>query len=296
MLLANFLLITAVVAVAFAFSGPHRLAATALAFIAFLVASVTYFPSSTLRRLGFMLLSQKAHTTRSRPSILYLRSFTSDKEFFGAGGLTSEYEVTRILHRIGPVISFGRPREATMGIGGLRKYATNDQWQQAVVDELKKCRFVIIEIGTSEGLRWEVQQVVESVPPDRILLFVPHRVDVRLLGRKKNASYDRFRERFSSLIPSLPACMKGAEFIRFDEGARPYLLSTHGVSWWTRMRCIFRGDDVPRYLEMLRPLFVETDTRRMRVFASISEVIVIVLALWLILKYVAGAWLVPTPC
>jgi hypothetical protein len=154
-----------------------------------------------------------------RAPVLYLRSFSADRR---AGGY--ERRVGGSLSKLGPVVAAGRPEEklpATTYIA--RGYLANDRWQDRVVDLMRRAQLVVLQVGTSEALTWELTQVVRLVRPDQLLVCLG-RNRVRWLrgGDDAKSRYRQFREQYGRLFPKgLPAEMQGSVFITFGPDWTP---------------------------------------------------------------------------
>jgi hypothetical protein len=124
--------------------------------------------------------------------VLYLRSFKDDGALrvmdmqfrshrmpsWGAGdsvvqsGFTREEQIVAALREIGPVVAVGKPDEPLPEAGAIRTYRPPDQWQDTVLEFMRRARFVFIVLGSGEGLVWELSQALRIVPPERLALVV----------------------------------------------------------------------------------------------------------------------------
>ena len=115
--------------------------------------------------------------TDPRRPIVYLRSFRDDEiaaKFAPQPKVATEEEMlTTVLAEIGPVIAIGRPGEPSPQIGAARFYVEDDRWQRRVNELVCTAQLVVARAGDTQGLRWELEQVVQQVPPTRFLLIVP---------------------------------------------------------------------------------------------------------------------------
>ena len=120
-----------------------------------------------------------------RPPILYLRSFADDGEALigeqswwmrrGAAlgaVVTAEQEMAELLAAIGPVVAIGKPGEPLPELGAARLYVSDDQWQAKVQELMKKARLVVVRVGASPGLLWEIEQAFAHLPRQRLVLAV----------------------------------------------------------------------------------------------------------------------------
>jgi TM2 domain-containing membrane protein YozV len=120
-----------------------------------------------------------------RPPVLYLRSFADDRNaLMGeqsflerrgaviAAPVTPEQEMADILDSIGPVVAIGKPGEPLPELGAARLYVTDDQWQAKVQDLMRRASLVVVRLGSSPGLLWEIEQALAHLPRQRLVLAV----------------------------------------------------------------------------------------------------------------------------
>jgi hypothetical protein len=143
----------------------------------------------------------------ARPPILYLRSFMDDpmaaripekseaNTFLPSLSLTTEEEVVaNILKRVGPCIAIGRPGENLSSLGFSRRYLSNDEWQDVVLESMRKARLVIMRAGNTKGFWWEVKRAREYVEPQLLIFLIPFESQNTLSLIPKSDSYEIFRQ------------------------------------------------------------------------------------------------------
>lgn len=173
----------------------------------------------------------------TRAPIVYLRSFLFDgclsqddsREYAASFGISLPYaseeeKITKCFFEIGPVIAIGNPKEALPELGAIRLYVSHDDWKTVVTDLIQRARFVILRIGTTKGLVWEIDNVIKNCAPEVVLLFNPSVGDVKKKGKKNHKPdlYEDFRQLVNSKFPHpLPEEMGGARFIFFNENWVP---------------------------------------------------------------------------
>jgi hypothetical protein len=147
----------------------------------------------------------------SRAPIVYLRPFEVDRT-----AIPFETLITGALKDLGPVVAVGRPGEGLPAAPRIaRAYLTDDQWQDRVTDLIGRARLVVAQIGTSEGLVWELIQAVHLLRPEQLLLCLGAR-------RHTNLRYQQFREQTSPIFPrGLPDHVRGSGFITFGPDWAP---------------------------------------------------------------------------
>ncbi|MEZ5843538.1 MAG: hypothetical protein R3D27_07370 [Hyphomicrobiaceae bacterium] len=70
-------------------------------------------------------------------------------------------------------LAIGRPGERLPASGAVRLYAWEEIWQDAVLELIARARLVILRMGRSKGLSWEIDQVLGAhAGADLILLTV----------------------------------------------------------------------------------------------------------------------------
>jgi len=119
-----------------------------------------------------------------RPPVLYLRSFRDDgvsllaeqggalrRRLMGALRLPApEERMARILSRVGPLVAIGKPGEPLPELGAARLYVAHDQWQQKVTELMRRAALVVVRVGSSPGVLWEIEQALQQLPRQRLVL------------------------------------------------------------------------------------------------------------------------------
>jgi uncharacterized membrane protein YhaH (DUF805 family) len=175
----------------------------------------------------------------SRRPILYLRSFALDAQV-GRPSLpermlgtipfrNAEQRLTYGLGGLGPVIAIGRPGEQLPALGAARFYVSHDRWQQKVADVVKVSQLVVWATGITEGLRWEISHLIQSLPPEKLILWAhPHLLPMNEAERE--AEWARFRASLGGLFPRpLPERLGETRFICFNANSEPIPVGPHGM-------------------------------------------------------------------
>jgi hypothetical protein len=138
------------------------------------------------RKKSILLPSSEELINISDP-IVYLRSFKDDSISSGFSGVsikaintyrpkafvTGEEKLIKKLSSMGRVVAIGKPREQLPELGAERVYVRDDEWQRVVAGWMDRARLVVLRIGGTEGLWWEVQEAIRRVKPERLLFLVP---------------------------------------------------------------------------------------------------------------------------
>jgi hypothetical protein len=126
-----------------------------------------------------------------------------------------------LLRRFAPVLAIGRPGEAAPPPGALRFQVTDARWQATVESIVPCCQLIVWVSGHTSGLRWEIEHLVKSLPPQRLLLW-PH-VGIHQWSRKRRAvEWERFLDGHGDVFPkALPRDIAGIRFIAFEADWTP---------------------------------------------------------------------------
>ena len=94
----------------------------------------------------------------------------------------------------------GKPGEDFPRLGAARFYVDHTHWQAKVRDIVRVARLVVWVTGTTEGLKWELGHLRQSLPPDRLILWAhPHVLG--LSGQAKQEEWARFLNTVGSILP-----------------------------------------------------------------------------------------------
>jgi TM2 domain-containing membrane protein YozV len=123
-----------------------------------------------------------------RAPVIYLRSFQDDVKspVGGALGLwlkvpmyffptSFEQELAAIMNRVGPFVAVGRPGERLPELGANRFYFSDEEWQTRVAELVQTAQLTVILCGPTPSLWWEIDHVLDSVSPQRVVLLIPER-------------------------------------------------------------------------------------------------------------------------
>lgn len=186
-----------------------------------------------------------------RPPVVYLRSFKADAQEDRKLYLQSEPQeekLASVFSKVGPFIALGQPGESFPVLGATRMYVGTD-WQTSVTDMIARARLVVLRVGATNSLLWEVGYLKREVKPERLLFVIPR-------GRKNYKEFRAMAQRFFPLpLPEYPiwkssrARIKGLIYFEPDWTAR----------FITFKHMLLRGsimDPLPRALqEALQPVY-----------------------------------------
>lgn len=171
-----------------------------------------------------------------RAPIVFVRSFQDEQDDYSLTGYNKslksmdtdalsnnnvwgpgfQLQFNTLLESIGPYIAIGRPGENLAGIGAARVYVSDDDWQDKILEYFHRSQMVIMRAGKTQGLHWELEQLVEMQKPQNILLILPH----------TQADYQEFRQWANDVLPKpLPADKPDARFLLFRQDWTPQPLT-----------------------------------------------------------------------
>ncbi len=192
---------------------------------------------ATQIRLGYQptRVLQKA----KHPPVLFLRSFKFDalssalpwwqaRMPINANLPTPELNLAQMISRHAPVLAIGKPNEFAPPFGAVRFYVRRDIWQRTIEAIVPLCQFVVWTSGHTEGLRWEIQHLRDTLPPRKLLIWV--HANIGKQGKtQRDAEWSKFREAFGDVFPKpLPADAASTRFIAFEDDWTPIAIPGPG--------------------------------------------------------------------
>lgn len=96
------------------------------------------------------------------------------KGWFSIGN-PEEQKICTALDWAGPMIAVGVPGEQLAPDGAARFYLPRHDWHATVTEMMLRARLVVLVLGDSEGVAWELAEAFRVVPPERLVLVVPVR-------------------------------------------------------------------------------------------------------------------------
>lgn len=118
-----------------------------------------------------------------RRKILLLRSFKDDeiicyKRFktpIGEVVMARRFEqgIAGPLGAYGPVIAIGKPGEEMPQIGAARTYLSEADWQPTVLRWMGEALALVMIVGDTEWIRWELDRILELRRDRHLLLLLP---------------------------------------------------------------------------------------------------------------------------
>jgi hypothetical protein len=169
---------------------------------------------------------------------LYLRSFHFDalssavpkwqEQLLNVAMPTAELNLVQMIWRHAPVLAIGRPGETTPPVGAVRFYVRQDIWKQTVEAVASLCPLIVWTTGQTEGLKWEIKHLRETLPPRKLLLWL-HFNAGKFSAAERAAEWSKFRENYRDIFPKpLPDETAQARFVAFDDTWTPILIPGKG--------------------------------------------------------------------
>lgn len=121
-----------------------------------------------------------------RPPILLLRSFQDDgifvenERYWGHRFLGIRDEQIRLeeviaenLYPYGPLIALSNPDDALPPLGAARENVDNPVWQRTVEQFMEQASKIVLIIGVTQSLRWEVNRILSRGFKEKCLFVFP---------------------------------------------------------------------------------------------------------------------------
>lgn len=156
--------------------------------LGYAVALVVALQLLTQARRRAALDASRARERDGRPFLLYLRSFRDDEAKVVTHSSPRHTLVESILARRrerfeevlvwhlwrhGPVTAVGHPRERLPRLGAAREYLSDEEWQATVGQRIRAAAHVVVVLGRTRGLAWEMGEVRRAAALPKVVLVVP---------------------------------------------------------------------------------------------------------------------------
>ena len=212
-------------------------------------------------------LARSAEAVRAadkRAPVLYLRSFRDDDlmQYYtnqisqDPQNRTNEQALANAFGLVGPVIGLPQPGSAPR-LGVARTQREHVQWQTDVIELMREAALVVTRIGETDGLRWELEQALKLVPPERLVFVIPAQAD----------RWRQFRDVLQRQVPGVelpadlaqlaavrhPRIMAGARGVLYFDQEWAAHFSLFAFRWGNLLRASRRQN--PVLLEALQPVF-----------------------------------------
>ena len=176
-------------------------------------------------RLVRRMLAMDAHAAMKkdmRRPIVFLRSFADDDAGWdGEIGGREEEQVVPVFKRFGPVVALQDPSKLLADNPGAARLAVKGDWRDELRELLVDSQCVLIRIGTTEGLLYEIYVATAILDPRQLLLFLPSDDKTR---KQEWVEFRRAAERYfpQGLLESIT---DDAVFVRFGMDWKPHVVT-----------------------------------------------------------------------
>jgi hypothetical protein len=139
--------------------------------------------------IGFIFLVYARHYLRpnfqsvrsadSRPPILLLRSFEDDEKLRYLRADTAFFDFSlesRLADHFsaaGPFIAVGKPGDASPHLGAARASLLDTEWQGTVIGWMAESSLIIVMIGSTHWVGWELERIIELGHTAKMILLFP---------------------------------------------------------------------------------------------------------------------------
>ncbi|CAM1344499.1 hypothetical protein [Tenacibaculum amylolyticum] len=118
------------------------------------------------------------------PFVLYLRpfDFDEDDQIKNIGGIshtgfevkkTIESQISSAFKKVGKVISISNPKLDLQVLGSTKYKANQDNWKESVEQLIRESQIVVVTLGTSDSIIWEIITCLRVKEPREILFINP---------------------------------------------------------------------------------------------------------------------------
>ena len=163
-----------------------------------------------------------------REPILYLRSFAADyvTEMPISDSRTIDQRLAEHYEQWGPVIAVAGPDDRGPALGAVRLYFDDSVWRAGVAYLMSISQLVIIQVGVTENVLWELAVARRTLNPEKLMISVADPSDPL---RADDQSYEWFRIFAEPILDTkLPKALHSSLYIRFGKNWEPYIQGTHG--------------------------------------------------------------------
>jgi hypothetical protein len=140
----------------------------------------------SLARRASIRSAEEALKEEQRPPVLFLRDFRNDQVSLKAAAMPKYLrlfdpgiqqvnleEVLQNCLSFGPLVGLGCPDDFRPPVGASRKYLREGGWQDEILALMDEASFVVVGVSESEGVLWEIDQLIERGHLGKSLFVLP---------------------------------------------------------------------------------------------------------------------------
>jgi tetratricopeptide (TPR) repeat protein len=140
---------------------------------------ITYFLIIRARQY-FQISADSLLAQDKRRPILFLRSFADDERsglFRNSETKLLDFSIesrfANLFMDFGPFIAISSPQATVPQIGAARVRLSDADWQGAVMNWMNTSNAIVVLVGTTRWVDWELSKIVETANVGKLLLFFP---------------------------------------------------------------------------------------------------------------------------
>ncbi len=123
-------------------------------------------------------LSPKNASKLNNNYAIYLRSFANEKNHLAD---SVENELCDFLQKGIPVFAIGDPNEVLSSLGAERLYASDDEWEDMVIELIRHGKMIIVRPSRSNGCLIELNHIEHLNALDKCLFIISSKEEVEIL-------------------------------------------------------------------------------------------------------------------
>ena len=122
---------------------------------------------------------QAVRSADSRPPVLLLRSFEDDEKlrYIRADTALFDFSLESRLadhfSAVGPFIAVGKPGDMSPHLGAARASLLDNEWQGTVIGWMVESSLIIVMIGSTHWVGWELERIIELGHTAKLILLFP---------------------------------------------------------------------------------------------------------------------------
>ena len=126
-----------------------------------------------------------------RPPVVFLRSFEDDEKLAYLKADSSWYDFSlesRLgdhFSSIGPFIAIGKPGDKAPHLGAARAAFSDEEWQGAVLGWMDQATLIVVMIGRTHWVEWELRRTIERGHPGKLIIVFPQSRKNRFFGYRR---------------------------------------------------------------------------------------------------------------
>ncbi|NNF16943.1 MAG: hypothetical protein HKN70_09360, partial [Gammaproteobacteria bacterium] len=102
-----------------------------------------------------------------------------------------------------------------------RLYVGHDSWKETVLDLMGRSQLIVLRIGLTEGILWELKNAIDRLPPESFVIWIVPGKGERIDEAEKISQH--LHEKSAGILPeAIPLEICKSEFIYFSAGWKPH--------------------------------------------------------------------------